>query len=101
MQRQCDRRSHTKVKCFGSKNHWLNTVSGLVIAGAWLLSEHALHAENKPSSVADEIRDEATRPNDSGVGRPLPLATHWNAGVGFVTPDYFGVGFPPIVQLGY
>jgi hypothetical protein len=28
--------------------------------------------------LASEIRDEATRPNRGDVGRPLPLAAHWN-----------------------
>ncbi|MGE0126746.1 MAG: hypothetical protein AB7U82_01485 [Blastocatellales bacterium] len=40
--------------------------------------------------VTDAIRAEATRPNDSGDGRPLPLVAHWNTGTeenGF-SPDY-------------
>lgn len=34
-----------------------------------------------PRTVAEEIRYEATLPNDSPVGRPLPLAASWNTGV--------------------
>ena len=29
--------------------------------------------------VADEIRQEAVRPNRGDAGRPLPLAAHWNS----------------------
>src|SRR5215510_1687488 len=42
------------------------------------------------SSVAADIREEAPRANSSVVGRPLPLAGHWNLGQeknGF-SPDY-------------
>jgi len=42
------------------------------------------------SSVAADIREEALRANSSDVGRPLPLAGHWNLGQeknGF-SPDY-------------
>ena len=31
------------------------------------------------ASVVDEIRIEATRPNYDGIGRPLPLASHWKS----------------------
>jgi hypothetical protein len=40
--------------------------------------------------VPDEIRFEACLPNENEIGRPLPLAGHWNTGQlpsGF-TPDY-------------
>jgi hypothetical protein len=40
--------------------------------------------------VPDEIRFEACLPNQNDIGRPLPLAAHWNTGqlpTGF-TPDY-------------
>src|SRR5271169_3286924 len=40
--------------------------------------------------IPDEIRFEACLPNQNDIGRPLPLAAHWNTGqfpTGF-TPDY-------------
>jgi len=37
-------------------------------------------AGQTPLFVADEIREEALRSNQSSVGRPLPLAGHWNMG---------------------
>jgi hypothetical protein len=39
------------------------------------------------ASVIDEIRIEATRPNYDGIGRPLPLASHWLAYPPGITPD--------------
>ena len=44
------------------------------------------------NAVAAAICYEATLPNDSSVGRPLPLAGHWNTGE-------FGNGFSPDYQL--
>ena len=48
-------------------------------------------ADNEPyKSVPDQIRFEATLPNNSQLGHPLPLAAHWNRGQlsnGF-SPDY-------------
>lgn len=40
----------------------------------------ALAAVAGGASVPEEIRLEATRPNDDKQGRPLPLATHWCCG---------------------
>ena len=37
---------------------------------------------DEPSSVPEAISVEASRPNDGMVGRPLPLASHWNTGLG-------------------
>jgi hypothetical protein len=34
-----------------------------------------------PESVAIEIRQEATRPNQSPEGHPLPLVSHWTTGI--------------------
>ncbi len=51
--------------------------------------EHLL-AESLYESVVEEIRAEALRGNNDAIGRPLPLAAHWNTGVlstGY-TPDY-------------
>lgn len=41
-------------------------------------------------TVAEEIRYEATLPNNSPIGRPLPLAASWNTGVrpNALDPDY-------------
>ena len=44
--------------------------------------------------VADEIRIEATRPNDSPEGRPLPLATHWCSGA-----HWLAQGWGPATQM--
>lgn len=33
-----------------------------------------------PPTVAEQITRELTRPNDGPLGRPLPVAAHWNAG---------------------
>lgn len=40
--------------------------------------------------TAEEIRYEATLPEDAAVGRPLPLASHWNTGLlpDTFTPEY-------------
>jgi hypothetical protein len=49
-----------------------------------------LAQEDTLKPVPDEIRFEACLPNQSNIGRPLPLAAHWNTGqlpTGF-TPDY-------------
>lgn len=35
----------------------------------------------EPESVAEAIRIEAVRPNNSEQGRPLPLTCHWNTGL--------------------
>lgn len=35
--------------------------------------------EPEPRAAHNAIRKEATRPNQSDVGRPLPLASYWNA----------------------
>jgi hypothetical protein len=39
------------------------------------------------ASVVDEIRIEATRPNYDGIGRPLPLASHWVGCAPGITAD--------------
>lgn len=54
---------------------------------------HAYPQGNAVQSVADEIRAEALLPNISDVGRPLPLAAHWNTGER-------ANGFDPAYQLG-
>lgn len=38
------------------------------------------YAAQTPSAVATGIREEALRSNESNLGRPLPLAGHWNLG---------------------
>ncbi len=50
-----------------------------------------VHAQ-LPAGLADAIRQEATRPNRGDIGRPLPLAAHWN-----VTGMY-NAGFTPAYQ---
>lgn len=49
-------------------------------------------AGGKLTAVADEIRHEATLPNNSELGFPLPLAAHWNTG-------WREGGFSPAYQL--
>ena len=50
-------------------------------------------AAQDPTRLADEIRQEATRSNRSDVGRPLPLAAHWNSS------GAEKLGFSPAYQL--
>jgi hypothetical protein len=58
-----------------------------------VLFAHAGAAEPDTDRVAAEIREEAIRSNRDAVGRPLPLAAHWNvSGVG-------GAGFSPAYQV--
>lgn len=46
--------------------------------------------EDTLKPVAEEIRFEACLPNQNVIGRPLPLAAHWNTGQlpGGFSPDY-------------
>lgn len=48
-----------------------------------------------PLPVPRAIRTEALRPNDDSIGRPLPLAGHWNTGV-YPPQDTFD----PSYQIG-
>lgn len=64
-------------------------------AAAWVLlaAASAPAAEQAPSlaEVIEGIRREATRSSSDPGGRPLPLAGHWNTGLG-------GTGFGPAEQ---
>ena len=51
----------------------------VVLASLLLFELNATRAQSL-SSVAADIREEALRANSSDVGRPLPLAGHWNLG---------------------
>jgi|SRR5208283_1321385 len=51
----------------------------LIVLG-WVLWSSRAETSDKFGQVAEEIRREATLPNESDVGRPLPLAAHWNTG---------------------
>jgi hypothetical protein len=65
----------------------------IVLATIGLSSAPASALEDKVRPVADEIRYEATLPNSSEIGSPLPLAAHWNS-------SEYGNGFGPDYQLG-
>ena len=49
----------------------------IVAAGWFAIAEEA----DQPLPVPQAIVAEAVRPRDDPVGRPLPLASHWNSGV--------------------
>ncbi len=47
--------------------------------------------------VAEQIKLELTRPNDDPIGRPLPIAAHWNTG----SPSSPRTGWDPNFVLDY
>ena len=49
------------------------------------------------NQIAEEIRTEATRPNNSEIGRPLPLTSHWSPGVWPFRQGY--QGYSPDFQI--
>lgn len=55
-------------------------------------ADEASAGEDVLKPVPEEIRYEATLPNNSDVGRPLPLAGHWNRGL-------VSDGFSPSYQM--
>jgi len=58
----------------------------------WSLNTQAGSIDTIALSVSEAIRSEATRPDLSEVGRPLPLAAHWNTG-------QLAGGFSPAYQM--
>ena len=61
----------------------------LILLG-WVFWSSKAESSDTFGQVAEEIRHEAALPNQSDIGRPLPLAATWNTGqfpTGF-TPDY-------------
>ena len=52
--------------------------------------EFGAETSDKFVQVAEEVRREATLPNESDVGKPLPLAAHWNSGQ---KPNGFSPGY--------
>jgi hypothetical protein len=68
---------------------------GLFVSTAWAQSV------DRPLSVPQAIRTEAMRAPDDPVGRPLPLASHWNSGI---TPsnDTFGPAYQiDLIEAGH
>ena len=59
----------------------------------FILVPTALAQEPLLTRTADEIQQEATRSSRDGVGRPLPLAAHWNSS------GAYNQGFTPEYQL--
>lgn len=55
--------------------------SSLMLAAVVILGVVGWCAGQEASKTADEIRHEATRPNENEEGRALPLLSHWNSGV--------------------
>ena len=69
-------------------SRFIFTLIGLVVISASVVWAEIPSVSIK--IIADAIRYEATLPNNSAVGRPLPLAAHWNSSEranGF-SPDY-------------
>ncbi len=52
----------------------------MIIMSVLLFLSHPLLAVDEAQSTAEDIRVEATRPNNSREGRPLPLACSWGGG---------------------
>lgn len=69
-----------------SDSRLMSYVSYLVSCVLCLVSCFIFCAASE-ASVVDEIRIEATRPNYDGIGRPLPLASHWVGYAPGVTAD--------------
>jgi hypothetical protein len=64
----------------------------LVVALAALTDLQTGHASNDTRETANEIHAEASLPNSSERGLPLPLAAVWNAG-------WTSEGYTPLVQI--
>ncbi len=64
-----------------------------LIALGWVLLSSRAETSDTFGQVAAEIRREATLPNGSDAGYPLPLAAHWNTG-------QMPTGFTPAYQIG-
>lgn len=67
-------------------------INVFLVAVTLLLSRFAACAD--ADLVADEIRIEATRPNQSAIGHPLPLMSHWTTG-----KDPLSKGWAPAQQM--
>jgi hypothetical protein len=70
----------------------LRGVVTVVVALAVLPVWRTSHASSDNQRTADEINAEASLPNSSERGRPLPLAAVWNAG-------WTSEGYTPSVQI--
>src|ERR1051326_1856554 len=58
-----------------------------------VLCQHPQRTAGVLDTLLDEIRKEATRSNRGEMGRPLPLAAHWNVS------GMYMEGFTPAYQL--
>lgn len=67
-------------------------ISFLIVLITYAIGGHSF-ADDPVLPVAEAIRAEATRPNSSEIGRPLPLAAHWNTG------QWSDAGFTPHYQM--
>src|SRR4051794_38535571 len=77
----------------------------LAVIAAMAQFQPALAADAAPTDLArataDQIRTEATRPNDDPAGRPLPLAGHWNTGA-YPPDDTFDPAYQlDLIQTGH
>lgn len=84
------------LRCIIDKAKWLFLVTLLstVLFQPWFMSQAQGDSETDVlRPVAEEIRYEATLSNNSTIGRPLPLAGHWNTGS-------VAGGFTPAYQMG-
>lgn len=73
--------------------NWVKIAVLIMPAFIWLSSATASATADKVRPVAEEIRYESILANNSEIGRPLPLAAHWNS-------SEYGNGFSPDYQLG-
>jgi hypothetical protein len=70
----------------------------LIVLG-WIFWSSRAETSDKLGQVAEEISRETTLPNESEVGRPLPLAAHWNSGQ---KPNGFGPEYQmDMIARGY
>ena len=70
-------------------------VGAAVVGGGLFVSTANAQSVDRPLSVLQAIRAEALRAPDDPMGRPLPLASHWNTGI---TP--INDTFDPAYQIG-
>src|SRR5215472_16284304 len=69
-----------------------NLTRSFLLVAILLISPRAVPADVE--RVADEIRIEATRTSETGIGHPLPLASHWTTGIHPISK-----GWSPIQQM--
>src|SRR5437773_3289591 len=74
-------------------------INTFLLAAMSLASHFAACADTE--LVADEIRIEATRSNQSATGRPLPLASHWTTGKHPLSKGWAPVHQMQLIEQGH